>query len=226
MLVPKEDREAFQYQETSYPVQCFFFTFQFKAYTSSRCLAHIINLTTQALISKRSKSKFYDPKAPDDHIPDVTAVNCDEVGLIQAICIKVGCIQSYKLSMPLIVNTKARSSAQCKELFKKVQQCKGLDPLQLLIDMKVWWARGSTYAMLNRADVRREAINTFVYELGTKENDLEKRKKIDALALKDSEWAWVKQFCNLLLVRHHYFHLCCCLYCSSMQTRHNRPFHL
>ena len=59
---------------------------------SSRCLAHIINLATQALISKRSQSKFYDPEAPDDHVPDVTAVNRDEVGLVRAICVKVCCI--------------------------------------------------------------------------------------------------------------------------------------
>ncbi|KIL55647.1 hypothetical protein M378DRAFT_57305, partial [Amanita muscaria Koide BX008] len=103
----------------------------------------------------------------------------DEVGMVRAICVK------------------ARSSSQRKELFKEIQQRKGLDPLQLLIDMKVRW--GSTYAMLNRTDVRKEAINTFLYELGTKENDLEKRKKIDALALREPEWERVKQFCNLLV---------------------------
>jgi hypothetical protein len=73
--------------------------------------------------------------------------------------------------------------------------------------------------MLNRVDIRREvrthcgplfsldnshivqAVNTFIYELGWKEDDIEKRKKIDALALKDEEWDRVTDFCNLLSVR-------------------------
>jgi len=33
--------------------------------TVPRCLAHIINLVTQALISTHSKSKHYDPAEPD-----------------------------------------------------------------------------------------------------------------------------------------------------------------
>ncbi|KAN0113570.1 hypothetical protein V8E52_007634 [Russula decolorans] len=45
-----------------------------------RCLAHIINLATQALISTHSKSKHYDPAEPD---ADLTVGNgCDVVGLI------------------------------------------------------------------------------------------------------------------------------------------------
>ncbi|KIL53851.1 hypothetical protein M378DRAFT_19479 [Amanita muscaria Koide BX008] len=67
-----------------------------------RCLAHIINLTTQALISKRSQSKFYDPEAPDDHIPDVTARNRDEVGMVRAICVK-GCALSVIRRRPYTV---------------------------------------------------------------------------------------------------------------------------
>lgn len=59
---------------------------------ASRCLAHIINLVTQALISKRSKSKFYDAEAPEAHIPDVSAAYRDEVGLVRAICVKVSCL--------------------------------------------------------------------------------------------------------------------------------------
>jgi hypothetical protein len=49
------------------------------------CLAHVINLATQALISTYSKSPHFDPKNPDAHVPDER----DEVGLIRAIAVKV-----------------------------------------------------------------------------------------------------------------------------------------
>ena len=54
-----------------------------------RCLAHIINLATQALISTRSKAKYYSADAEDAHIPDLAATDRDETGLVRAICVKV-----------------------------------------------------------------------------------------------------------------------------------------
>jgi len=58
-------------------------------YMILRCLAHIINLATQALISTRSKSKYYDPASLDEHPTDIDGINRDEVGLVRAICVKV-----------------------------------------------------------------------------------------------------------------------------------------
>ena len=59
-------------------------------FCSPRCLAHIINLATQAVISTRTKSKYYTGDPADDHIPeDRDDTERDEIGLIQAICIKV-----------------------------------------------------------------------------------------------------------------------------------------
>lgn len=52
------------------------------------CLAHVVNLATQALIGAYSKSPHFDPKSPDSHIPTCR----DEVGLIRAIVVKVRCI--------------------------------------------------------------------------------------------------------------------------------------
>lgn len=101
-----------------------------------RCLAHIINLATQALISTRSKAKYYDPEADESHVPDLAATERDEVGLVRAITVKV------------------RSSSQCKELFKSIQVEDNVAPLQLLLDMKVRW--GSTHVMLLRAESRKE----------------------------------------------------------------------
>jgi hypothetical protein len=49
------------------------------------CLAHVINLVTQMLISMYSKSPHFDPKQPDAHV----ATSCDEVGLMRVIVVKV-----------------------------------------------------------------------------------------------------------------------------------------
>jgi hypothetical protein len=54
-----------------------------------RCLAHVINLATQALIKAHTKSKHYNPASPDEHMPDTQGFNRDEVGLIRAISVKV-----------------------------------------------------------------------------------------------------------------------------------------
>ena len=85
-----------------------------------RCLAHIINLAMQALISTRSKAKYYDPNAEDLHMPNLEpGADRDEVGLIRAITVK------------------ARSLSQWKEIFKAIQVEDNKPPLQLLLDMKV-----------------------------------------------------------------------------------------
>ncbi|KAF8068608.1 hypothetical protein FPV67DRAFT_1668686 [Lyophyllum atratum] len=78
-----------------------------------RCLAHIINLATQALISAQSKSKYYNPHSEDkdEHIPDLDVFDCDELGL-------------------------ECSFAQRKEPFKVVQLRSGVaQPIQLLLDI-------------------------------------------------------------------------------------------
>ena len=41
-------------------------------------------------------------------------------------------------------------------------------------------------------------MDTYVYELGAKEENLVKRKKIDALRLLSEEWECVGTFCDLL----------------------------
>ena len=55
----------------------------------SRCLAHIINLATQALLAAHSSSKHYDPAKPTDHEPNIDDFLRDEIGLIRAITVKV-----------------------------------------------------------------------------------------------------------------------------------------
>jgi hypothetical protein len=55
----------------------------------SSCLAHVINLATQALLSTYSKTKFFNPEKPEEHNPDLEAAERDVVGLVRAITVKV-----------------------------------------------------------------------------------------------------------------------------------------
>ncbi|KAG2746659.1 hypothetical protein P692DRAFT_20738522, partial [Suillus brevipes Sb2] len=103
----------------------------------------------------------------------------DEVGLVRAITVK------------------ERSSASRKQLFKDIQtRSEGVTPVQLLLDMPICWS--STYVMLDRAEKKKQFVDTFIYELGKKEMNLTKRAKIDALKLESDEWDRVKLFVNLL----------------------------
>ena len=97
------------------------------------CLAHVINLATQALIGTYSKSPHFDPKNPDVHVP----TSRDEVGLIRAIVVK------------------ERSSSKRKEMWRTIQLKADVQkPLQLVLDMKVRWL--STYLMLDCAERNKE----------------------------------------------------------------------
>ena len=53
------------------------------------CLAHIINLAMQALLTAHSKSEHFDPATPDADLVASRGVQRDEVGLVRAICVKV-----------------------------------------------------------------------------------------------------------------------------------------
>jgi hypothetical protein len=54
-----------------------------------RCLAHIINIATQKLISAYSKSSHFDAHEPTAHIPDTSELMRNEIGLVRAISVKV-----------------------------------------------------------------------------------------------------------------------------------------
>ncbi len=131
-------------------------------YSFFRCLAHIINLATQTLISTRSKAKYYSADAEDDHIPDLDAFERDEVGLVRAVTVKVSAYLFLDMSAVFsLCFFQARSSAQRKELFKTIQSRAGKSPKQLLLDMKVRW--GSTYVMLTRAEtLKKVSFHEFV----------------------------------------------------------------
>ncbi len=76
----------------------------------SSCLAHVINLATQALISTYSKAPHFDPKNPEAHV----LTGCDEVGLVRAIMVKVhinhlhGSIDAYCYSGVVIIEKKRK----------------------------------------------------------------------------------------------------------------------
>src|SRR5229473_4762264 len=76
----------------------------------SSCLAHVINLATQALISTYSKVPHFDLKNPEAHVP----TGRDEVGLVRAIAVKVrinhlhGSINVYCYSGVVIIEKKRK----------------------------------------------------------------------------------------------------------------------
>ncbi|THH18798.1 hypothetical protein EUX98_g8896 [Antrodiella citrinella] len=143
------------------------------------CIAHVINLATQALIAAYSKSPHFDPADPLSHKPDRHAAQRDEIGLIRAIVVK------------------ERSSSKRKEIFRTVQTRAGVErPLQLLLDMKVRWS--STFIMLVRAIETRDHVDRFVYEIGLEETDNRKRRAIDDLQLSTQEWSRAAEFVKLL----------------------------
>jgi hypothetical protein len=53
------------------------------------CLAHIVNVATQKLISTYSKSAFYESEIAGDVEPEYSGNGHDVVGLIRAIAVKV-----------------------------------------------------------------------------------------------------------------------------------------
>ena len=123
--------------------------------TKHRCLAHIVNLATQAVISAHSKSKYYNGNPEDDHLPeDVGGTEREEIGIVRAICVKVHLTLSLQLCNSNTMVSKAHSSAQRKEAFNSIQYRRKERPLQLLLDMKVRWS--STFVMLTRAESRRQ----------------------------------------------------------------------
>ncbi len=128
------------------------------------CLAHVINLATQALLGTYSKSKHFDPEDESLHDVDVTGYIRDEVGLIRAITVKVRVSsltdKTYCLHSKFL---KARSSSKRKERLFAIQIEKGADPRVLLLDMKVRWS--STYVMLLQA-VELKAVR-FILRLHT-----------------------------------------------------------
>ena len=126
--------------------------------SSFRCLAHVINLATKALISTYSKAPFYNPKQADLAIPFENG-HCDEVGLIQAIPVKVVFLRLFVHYWWLTWSYQACSSAQRKQLFRDIQShpppsCTPFEVFQLLLDMPVCWS--STYVMIERAEKKKK----------------------------------------------------------------------
>jgi hypothetical protein len=121
----------------------------------TRCLAHVINLATQATLAAYSSAKYYNPHDPDGHVLGVSGdTDRDEVGLVRAICVKV-CPSTVDIDMCSLIRLQERSSSKRKQLFYEIQKARGvLRPVTLLLDMPVRWS--STYVMLNRAYGSRE----------------------------------------------------------------------
>lgn len=131
----------------------------------SRCLAHVINLATQALLATHSPTKYYDPSKPTEHEPDIDGYLRDEIGLVRAIVVKVSTLCStFSSSLIVKFHFKARSSAKRKERLLNIQRRAGQkQALTLLMDMKVRWS--STFFMLTRALKLKEVGHVIFYHV-------------------------------------------------------------
>jgi hypothetical protein len=157
----------------------------------SRCLAHIINLATQAFLSTYSKTPHINTESTsqdvDSALEDLSDVSLhverDEIGLVRLIAVK------------------ARSSAKCSALIKDLQAKNDIKiPLALILDMKVRWS--STFAMLKRAYDLREYITDFIFKIAREEPNTDKARVLRELCVTEEEWARVYEVLKILKVRH------------------------
>ena len=95
------------------------------------CLAHVINLATQALISTYSCLKHFNPHDPEAHEPAVEEEGQrDEVGLIRTITVKVSFLMIYRyshlipdISTGSLINKAEGNAAPTADLCKQVSPC-------------------------------------------------------------------------------------------------------
>jgi len=95
------------------------------AYGRFRCLAHIINLATQALIATRSKAKYYNPHDEEDlDIDEENVFEHDEVGLVRKICVKVchHCFLALKSNQILYRLVHRRSGRRPSRISRKTRR--------------------------------------------------------------------------------------------------------
>ena len=84
MLLQPQDWNHFRHEALSNQVSCQSEDLNlFVLNLLYRCLAHIINLATQAVISMHSKSKYYSGDPEDDGVPEnIGTGNWDEIGIV------------------------------------------------------------------------------------------------------------------------------------------------
>lgn len=85
MFLRRRDRHSTQ-KQIAFGVYKTFVSSSPLTRTVPRCLAHIINLTTQALISTHSKSKHYNPAEPNADL--TVGYERDVVSLVRMISVK------------------------------------------------------------------------------------------------------------------------------------------
>lgn len=125
----------------------------------------------QALLAAHSKSDHFNPTKPDMGLITSRGVQRNEVGLVQAICVKVRVLRPLlRLTSNEAFFKQEHSSAQRKELFKNIQLHDEDEhivptgtPKQLLMDMKVHWS--SMYVMLERAESLKEVRQSLLIPL-------------------------------------------------------------
>ncbi|KAF7311751.1 putative AC transposase [Mycena indigotica] len=153
------------------------------------CMAHIINLATQAFISTYSKSPHFDPKNPENHLPNMVADICDKVGLIRAIAVK------------------ERSSSKRKELFLRIQ-AEAVNRRTRAIEFQKTLRTGDMIqtessippdpGMPQQLILDMKFIPEFIELLTVQASTADERTKLRSLNLTESEWKRAIKFASLL----------------------------
>lgn len=159
------------------------------SHLSCRCLAHIINIATQALIAAYSSTPHLTINTSLNNLDATFATfanvaKCNGIGIICLIAVK------------------ARLSPRRGAMLRDLHTAKEIRvALNLILNMRVRWS--STLAMLEQAYALREFINHFIFKMSSKESNAKKRRKLEDLQMTLEEW---KRVANII----HILKVCCC----------------
>eukprot|EP00733_Pompholyxophrys_punicea_P001640 Pompholyxophrys_punicea_v1_NODE_899_length_1161_cov_6.495479.p1 type:complete len:210 gc:universal NODE_899_length_1161_cov_6.495479:432-1061(+) len=137
-----------------------------------RCLAHVINLIVQDILSKFKPSKKLSDLSRE--------LNDDESSILRE---TVG----FPVCKLMLLVRKIRRSPQQIQKLKKIAQSKGLEGLMPILDVPTSW--NSTFQMLQRCYQFRDVHGIHCFE-----------NKWNHLILNDSEWVQIHQLIKILQV--------------------------
>ncbi|KZT38983.1 hypothetical protein SISSUDRAFT_696854 [Sistotremastrum suecicum HHB10207 ss-3] len=158
-----------------------------------RCMAHVINLATQALLKSLSKAPHFNPHDPDAHLPEGDAESRrDVIGLVRAISVKERSSSQRKELFADIQNTMHESPSASTTANKTTTTAGAVRVYRLILDMPVRWS--STHAMLYRSFMLKECVTSFIQILYIRETDTAKKAGLAKLQMQASDWAEVKEY--------------------------------
>ncbi|KAJ7926843.1 hypothetical protein B0H13DRAFT_2653724 [Mycena leptocephala] len=174
--VPGEIQRAFDAWQADNLDAYFVATGSFIKFSDGRWKKRTVTLGFQAVIKTYSKSKCYNPHAPEEHVPDLTESHRDVLGIVRAIA------------------AKECSSAKRKASFCSLQKKAGSKTVLILDNSVVFDVCHAS----PRLHAKLFFVDAFVLKITREEKEPVKSKKLQSLLLSESEWARVKTFVGLL----------------------------